>query len=434
MPPCQSFQRAVLRAGLVMAACGSSVALSNPIQLGVGLQERYSDNVRLTHENKQSDLQSRAFVTIEQHSQGRCNTDVNGELGYSNYLNNTYVGQTDANLGLNGNCLVVEGLSWNLTENLRQVPANNALPSTPSNSVRENIISTGPSWVWLLSPTNRVNLSASVQSTKFWNTSSNTVSLDTNHRNSREAQGTAGWRHFFDPSFSAGLSTSVRRTVFNADETLTNRSASIDLNKQYVAMTLSGSFGYSKLNDNIQGLSNTSGGPIWHIRLDRQINEHASWYFLLNREFTTISSTLPIDIAGFVFNYAQSSSVKVTSYRWGYTNQLNSGSRVSLTLGRDESDYLLTHQKDLTNLVDATYDIPLSQTWSAAFGLGYQHQRFDFSNSTNDTANAYLGTSYQQTKALSFDARVGHNLRHSNVSSNEYAENFVVLGLRYYFQ
>lgn len=434
VPPARCIQRVARRVSFAVAVTFPLISSANPIQLGVGLQERYSDNVRLTHDNKQSDLESRAFITLDQHSQGRCNSDVNGELGYSSYLNNTYSNQTDARLGLNGNCQLTGGLSWNLSDNLRQVPANNALPSTPSNAVRENIVSTGPSWVWLLSPTNRVNAAASVQNTKFWNTSDNTVTLNNNRRNSREVDGSLGWTHLLDPSSSAGLSTKVTRTIFNDDETLTNRSANVNASKRFTATTLSGSFGYSRLNDDIQGLSNTYGGPIWNIRIDRQINEHASWYFLIHREFTTTSSAYPIDIAGFIFNYAQSSTVKVTSYRWGYTNQLGSGSELSVNLGRDESDHLLTHERDVSNLVDANYQMPLSQTLTAVFGLGYQHQHFDYSNSTNDTSNAYIGTSYQQTKALSLNVRLGHNLRHSNISFYEYAENFVIVGLRYNFR
>lgn len=423
---------------LVVAATvlgGVTPAHADPIQLAVGQQERYSDNIRLSHTSTESDLESRTYLSIKQHSgQGKCQSDVNGEIGYRQYLNNSYSDQMDANAGMGGNCTIADGFSWNAKDHIAQVPQNSALPNTPNNSVRRNIFSTGPQWLWLMNPRDSLSLSSTYGTTNYWGASqpASTTNL-TGQRNNHRVTGSATFKHRVDPSLWFGVGGNLSRTFFN-DEIISQRSGNLLFDKNFAATEFSGSVGYSRLEDSYQGVTNTSSGPVWHLNLKRQVNEHSSWHLSYGQEYTDSSSSYVVQIAGLNFNYQQTSAVKVTTYRAGYNNQFSDGSQLGVGLGRTEQNYLLTATRDTTDSANVSLTRPVAAEWTATAGLGYQHEHFGLRNTTNDTYNGYVGTQYQRTRSLSFNARIGHNLRSSNQSDLAYAENFALVGVRYNFQ
>lgn len=424
-----------LTAAVLLMGAGT-LAHADPIKLGIGQQEKYSDNIRLSHTNQQSDLESRTYVTIDQQSkQGTCQSKVNGELGFREYMNQTYSNQVDANAGLSGVCQNASGLGWKASDHISEVPQNSSLPSTPNNTIKRNIFSTGPQWLWQMNPQDSLSLSSSYEQTNYWGQNQALASrVNRSDRNNHRVLGSASFLHQLDQTFSLGLGGNVSKAYFNDGETITQNAENLLFNKQFAETALNGSVGYSRLEDRYHGTPNVSSGPVWQLSLDRTINEHSKWFFSYGRSYTDTSSTYALQIAGFNFNYQQTTAVRVTTYRAGYNNQLTDGSQFSASVGRDESRFLLLGEQDVTDSLDLNYQRPLAQLWTGTVGLGYQHEHFGVRSLTNDTYNAYVGTRYQPSRTLSFDARIGHNLRHSSESALAYAEDFVMLGVRYQFR
>lgn len=411
---------------LMIAGFFPTFVNADPLQLSAGVQERYSDNVRLTSHNKKSDLQTRTYVSFSQQSTpGNCQSSLGGQVGYSSYLNGTYSNQTDANANWDGSCLIGHGFSWVALDNISQVPTDSSQPDTPSNSNRRNIFSTGPSWSWRINPTNFLSLSSKYENTDF---------SDPTQRDSHRIKSDANLTHLVDDTLSVSVGGNTSDTKYDDGEKLRSRGANVGLTKSFATTRVSVTAGYTSLDDVLDGNTSNFGGVTWSANITRNITENSQWYFSYSRDYTDTSSSYVLTIAGLNFNYRQTSAVRVTSYRTGYTNNWSDGSTLGIRLGRDESYYLLTSSKDTTDSVDVSLSRPLAAQWTATTGVIYERQSFGLQDTKNDTYNAYIGTQYQRTQALSFTGRIGHNLRHSSDSTAGYAENFVLVGLRYAFR
>lgn len=423
-------RRRILPAGAIVSA---SLALywpqhasADPLRLTSGLQERYSDNVRLTHNHTKSDLMSRAYIGFSQHADpGVCNSDLSGELGYKTYLQNTYSDQSDVSLNWDGNCQVTDGLYWTVSDHASEVPRNSTQPNTPDNTTRRNYFSTGPRYTWRITPRDTMSFTGLYTNTRYSSSQNNS---------SHGTKGDVSYRRQLDPTLAAGLSGEVTDTKYdNKDEEINIRSLSLTFDKQFPETHISGSAGYQTLDDKLNGNTSTSSGVIWNGRIDRTITETSSWYFMIARNYTTTSSDYPIVIAGLLFNYQDTSAVRVTSYSTGYDNTWSSGTVLNVNLFRHESDYLLNHNTDVDNGISTKITQGITERMTGDLTLGYTRQKSDRAGTTNNTVDTAAGISYQRTKALSVSFRVGHNLRHSNVTTDQYAENWALIGLQYRF-
>jgi len=414
---------------LAVAALALFVAqngVADPVHLGLRIQERFSDNIRLSHTNTESDLEHQAILSIShQTNPGPCGSSLAADLGFIHYQKGTYSDQGNINGNWNGSCQLTDSLQWTASDNVSQETVNTAQASTPDNQTRRNLFSTGPRYLWLISPRDQLLTTAQFQKTNYTGLSQS---------NAKHYIGSSTYSHQVSPTLSMGLGASVDRGELDTGETITRRSGHFQSSKTFATTTFSGNVGYSELADSFSGITNTYTGLTWNLRLDRDMTRARHWYAEYGRELTDTSSNYVVQVAGLFFNLAQTQAVQVTHWQTGIKQTLTGDGTLSLSLGQQDTEYLRAGNTEKKSNATFSLSQPLITNLSALVSLSAEHQSYSLSDVSYNLYGGSLGLSYQRSQQLSLDMRIGRNQRAASPDSGSYQENWALIGFNYAFR
>lgn len=401
----------------------SPVTLAEPATVSVGTDARYSDNIRRSNTNAESDLETRATVYIRKRSDpADCNSDFSADLGYGVYLNDSYDPETYTTIDWLGSCKLSERFYWDVSNNTRDVVQNTRNSTTPDNTTRRNIFSTGPRYVIRLSQIDSLQLSARYENTEY---------KEPDERDGNRVLGTASWNHLFSETFNGGISLYADKNELDNDQEISRQTASITFDKQYTTMRLSGSVGATHLENTFQGFKSESDGWVGNVRLDREITESAFAFIEVSQELTDQTDDYDVEFNGFTYGLRDSSAVTVTALRSGLNKRFSNNSSLSVSVNADQSVYELTDIEEDRAALTVRYSRPVSQYIDINTGAEYAYLTYSDDNSEDNILSLDVGLTYQAAQDLSFDGRIGHNERTSTVSSREYGENWILVGVEY---
>lgn len=396
---------------------------TEPVNLEAGVSTRFSDNIRLDDRQEKNDLETTFDVGIRhQTDPGICHSNLNANLAFLNYLDNSFDDETQVTLDWAGDCEILDRLIWRASESIRELQRNPQAANTVDERDTRNIFTTGPEYTWLLSQTDSLIFSYEVQRSQF----------DSQTEDDADRQITSSrWLHVYDPTLTIGLSLSADRADLDSGEEIDTNAYNLTFDKGFKATQISGSFGFSTLDNQINGTSQSTEGVVWSLRLDRQIDRATRWYFAYERELTDSTSNQDLQIAGLTFNFTQTNAIELTHYETGLTHAFADTSALSLVLAREEQSFLASGFNENTNRARLAYSRPVAQRITLDTGLSYRQNTFDIDNTEDDIYDLDLGVNWQYTRPLLFTGRIGVSQKNSDVENREYTEHWISLGVRY---
>lgn len=430
--PCKRPEWLVL--ALILTAFSSGAALkAEPLTLSGGLNNRFSDNVTLDPTNEIRDIESRInLILAHQTDPGRCTARTAADVGYGVWYESTYDPEDYASVDFAGACELARGLSWEVSDNLRDVAQDLQAGDTPDNRARKNVFLTGPVYTLMLGELDQLTFSAKYQNTEF---------SESGNTDSERYIGTASWNHTFSQTLSGGLQVSTNRAELDTGAEIDTDTASVLFSKSWQASRLLGSIGASQVESRFGGNVRTSEGVVGDVFLERDINPVTQIYIHGSRELTDQTSDFDIRFGEFVFNLQEITVVEVTAIDAGLARQFSDGAQLKVGVFANRSDDIAIDGVDGADGVDQvedsvgltiTYSRPVSELVTFQSGARYRYRTFD-QQVNDETYSADVGLNYQLSQDLSINGRIGHVARDSELNANEYRENWVSLGLSYQF-
>ena len=411
------------------AACAvlaaTNVAQSEPLTLSGGLTSRFTDNAARTSSNETSDTETRVNLTLAHRTDpGKCEARTAAELGYGVWHDDTFDPRNYVALDFDGDCEIARGLSWEVSDNLRDVTQNARASDTPANRTRKNVFSTGPVYTLMLGKLDQLTVSAKYQNTDF---------SEPEDPDSDRYIGTASWNHLFSQTLSGGLQFSTNQAELDTGAEIDTDVASLFFSKSWQATSLSGSIGVSEIESRFGGNSQTNDGIVWNFSLDREINPVTQAYIRGSRELTDQTSDFDIRFGEVVFNLRETSAVEVTALNAGFVRQFSDASSIDVGVFGNRSEYFRTGEVEDSVGFSVNYNRTISTLLSLQTRARYQHRTFESDGINSDTYSADIGLTYELTQALDVSSRIGHTTRDSDSGASEYHENWISLSLGYQF-
>ena len=420
------YQRSVLASSVLILVTMSSAVMvqAEPLTLSGGVISRFSDNVTRVSANEVSDTETRVNLSLAHQSDpGRCQSGTSADLGYGVWHDNTFESQDYVSLNFNGACRLARGLSWELSDSIRDVSQNSRANDTPDNRTRKNIFSTGPVYSLMLSPVDRATVSAKYQNTEF---------DEPEQTDSERYIGTASWNHTFSQTFSGGLQFSTNRAELDTLREIDTDTVSILFSKSWPATRVSGSIGVSEIESRFGSSAQSTEALVADLSLERDINAVTRAYIRASRELTDQTSDFDIRFEEFVFNLQQTSQVEVSALDAGISRQFSGGDQLNLAVFASRSDFIGTDEIEESAGLSIGYSRPLSGLWSFQSDARYRYSTYeDDLNDENYSVEA--GLNYNLSQQLGIAGRVGHNARISETIAGDSRENWVSLSLDYRF-
>lgn len=421
--PCKRPEWLMAVLGLVTLA-SAGIIQAEPLTLSGGVNSEFSDNVTRSSSNEVSDTETRVNLSLAHQSDpGRCDSRTSADVGYGVWHDETFDPQDYVSLSFNGACELVRGLSWTLSDNIRDVSQDSRASDTPNNRTRKNVFSTGPVYSLMLSPVDQATVSAKYQNTEF---------NEPEQTDSERYIGTASWNHTFSQTLSGGLQYSSNRAELDSGTEIDTDTASILFAKSWQATSFSGSIGVSEIESRSGGNTQASEAFVGDLSLERDINPITQVYVRASHQLTDQTSDFDIRFEEFEFNLQETSQVEVSALDAGIARQFSDGAQVTLGVFASRSDFTDTDQVEDSGGARVNYSQPLSALWSFQSGARYQYRTYE-QTINDETYSVDAGLNYKVSQKLGIAARVGHNARVSETSAGESRENWVSLGLNYQF-
>ena len=397
---------------------------AEPLTLSGGVTSRFTDNATRSSSDKTSDAETRVNLSLgHQSDPGRCESRTAANVGYGIWHNETFDPQDYVALSFNGDCELVRGLSWTLSDNIRDVSANSRASDTPDNRTRKNVFRTGPVYSLMINPRNRVTLSAQYENTNF---------SEQEQTDSERYIGTAAWNHLFSQTLSGGLQFSTNQAELDTGTEIDTDTVSVLFSKSWQTTRVSGSIDVSEIESRFGGNIQSSDAVVGDLSLERDINPVTQFYIRASHELTDQTSDFDIRFDEFVFNLQETSQVEVSALDAGIARQFSDGSQLDLGVFASRSDFIESDVLEESGGVRVNYGRPLTELWSFQSGAKYQYRTYE--QSLNDEIySVEAGLNYKLSQKLGINGRVGHNARISEASAGESRENWVSLGLNYQF-
>lgn len=403
----------------------ANVAQSEPLSLSGGLTSRFSDNAARTSSNEISDTETRASLTVaHQTDPGDCEARTAAELGYGVWQDDTFDPRNYVALDFDGDCEIVRGLSWEASDNLRDVTQNARASDTPDNRTRKNVFKTGPVYSLNLGQLDQLTFSAKYQNTEY---------SEPEDPDSDRYIGSASWNHIFSQTLSGGLRFSTNQAELDTGAEIDTDVASVFFSKSWQATTLTGSIGVSEIESSFEGDTQTNEGTVWSFSLNREINPVTQAYVRASRELTDQTSDFDIRFGEVVFNLRETSAVEVTAGSAGFVRQFSDASTIDVGVFGNRSHYFRTDEIEDAVGFSVDYNRTVSTLLSLETRGRYQHRTFESDDIDDDTYSADIGLIYELTQDLDVSGRVGHTTRDTDSGLGEYQENWVSLALDYRF-
>ncbi len=396
-----------------------------PVQVSGELNSRYTDNARQSDINEESDVESRIYLGVRHTSDpGQCNSDLGARLGYGYWLDDTFDPETYANLDFAGDCRIVDGLVWQVADYMRDITQDSRANNNPDNQTRKNVFRTGPVWTLRLGPVDQVSFAAEYENTEF---------SEPEETDGERYIGTIAFTHFFSSSLSGGVTASRDEAELDTEEEIDRETLSLTFGKEWAATSLNGSAGVSEIETSLNDTTRSTDGFVGNLEVIRQVNPTTEMSLEASRELTDQTSDFDIRFGEFVFSQEQTSAVEVSAVRFRTATEFSEGSSLALTAFASRSDYIDLGTEEESVGYNVSYRRPVTAQVSATIGGGYNYLTY----SDDDTADVLFrlnaGLEYQLSRKLSLVSRVGHEQRDSEISTREFVENWVLIGLNYQF-
>lgn len=417
------FDPVVLGLMLLIPGC----LMAAPAELSVGVDSRYTDNVRQVRDGEESDIESRMTLGVQHTSDpGVCNSDLLARAAYRQWLDNTFDPETTGEMIFQGDCRLSINLVWQASDYLSDVVQDNRESGTPDNRTQKNVFSTGPVLTLRLGAVDELVLSAAYEKTDF---------REPEQKDGERLIGSVGWNHFFSPTFTAGISATADQVKLDTEEEIDRVTYGLPFTKSWTATILSGSIGYSIIETSLINRPTQEYKTfVGNLIVVRQINPTAEMELEASRELTDQTSSFDSRFDDFVFDLDQTSAVEVTALRLSINKDFGGASKLEVGFFANRSDYLDTNTASDSQGIDATYRRSITGQLSGTAGARYEFQTFSQDDSEADIFSVNAGFDFQLNRQLDVVSRVGYEQRIGNVVAREFDEAWVLIGLQYRFR
>lgn len=410
---------------LVPSLLASSIAQAEPVRITGSLDNRLSDNTRKASSSEKTDLESRISVSVQHvKDPGKCNSSLDGRLGYGYWLDDTFDPELYTDVGFQGNCDLASGLDWFLSNRLSDVRQDSRRADVPDNTTRKNVFTTGPRYTLFLTQRDQLQFSLQYQNTEFEEPEEN---------DSERVIGSAAWNHLFSPTLNAGISVSSNQAELDSGVEIDVNTASVTFGKNWPTTDLSGSLGISEIETTFGSGSQKSDGLVGDLSINREITPSADFFFTANRELTDQTSDFDFQFGEFEFNLTETEAVEVTALNTGIDKRFSDGTTLNAGIGASRSEFLTSETKEDRLGLNVRGSRPLDSRVSVTSSFRLDYLTYE-ENESNDSIIALdVGVTYALSRDLGLNARLGHERRSTDVSRREYRENWILIGLSYRF-
>ena len=398
---------------------------AEPVTLTGSLNNRFSDNARRASSNEQSDLETRVSVSVQHiKDPGRCNSNLDGTLGYGYWLDDTYDPRLYTNIGFQGDCELVQGLDWTLSNRLSDVRQNSRRADAPDNTTRKNVFNTGPRYSLFLTQRDQVQFSIQYQQTEF---------EEPEQTDSDRVIGLVNWNHLFSSTLNGGIAVSSNQAELDSGVDIDVNTVSVTFAKTWPTTELTGSLGVSEIETVFDTGSRKSDGVVGDLSINREINPSADFYFTASRELTDQTSNFDFQFGEFEFNLTETEAVEITALSSGIEKMFSDGTAITAGMRASRSLFLSSQTEENRVGLNVSGVRPLNSRVSLTSGLRLDYLTYEEDDSEDSIVAFDVGVSYSFSRDLDMNARLGHERRSSDVPSREYQENWILLGLSYRF-
>ncbi|SDW59741.1 outer membrane beta-barrel protein [Marinobacter mobilis] len=402
------------------------LAMAEPIAVSVGLDERFSDNVRQSNTGEESDLESRVNLNVSYNSDpGYCNGSIAGKFGYGRWLDKTYDPETYVNSDIFGDCQLFDNLYWDISNRTRDIVQDSRGGDNPDNTSRKNIFSTGPRYIMRLSARDQLSFDLRYETTDY---------DEPDETDSERYVGSAAWNHLLSSTLSGGLSVQVDQAEMDTGQEVDRETLNLNFNKQWVATVVSGSVGLSNIENTFAGSTTENDGLVWNLFFERELNSSSSVYLNGSHELTDQTSDYDFVFSGLVFNVQETEAIEVTAVRAGYRNALSNGDTFQLGVFFNLTDYLDSGDDETSSGFEASYNRKLTSHLRGDLLGSFDQNSYSDDDTDDQTVTVAAGLQYDVSRAMTAQMRVGREDRSSDVASREYVEHWILLGLKYRFR
>lgn len=411
---------------LLTVLLAPAAVFAAPPEIYLGLDSRYSDNIEKAADQKQSDVENTVALRGNYQSDpGKCVASIDGEIAYSVYAEETFDPETRINADALGSCELARGLVWEVGNQTREVTRTRRVNDTPDNRTRKNVFRTGPSYNWRLSSQDVMQLSTRYEQTEF---------SDPDDADSERFTGSIAWNHLFSSDLSAGLSSSFSDVELDTGAEILTKTVSVTFSKRWATTSISGSIGVSEIETEFQALTRKSDAVVGDLSLTRLLDKDTSVYLRASRELTDQASDFDIRFDEFTFELTETNTLEATSIETGLDKTFTNGDSLSLSAYVNRSDYLDSPEREDRSGVRAGYVRQVTPLLSAVANVRYGYLSFEVDQVDDQVLGMDIGLTYRASRKIELAARVGRNERTSDVATQKFEENWLLIGIDYRFR
>lgn len=412
--------RPALLAGLALACsfAGMSRALAE-FNYGVSVGAGYSDNIRRVDVGETDEKMGTLGLDLTwlERTQ-RIDADVNVDLSYFEYLDNTYdsevVGIADGTVNL---AIIPDRFVWVFQDSFGQAQSDPFAPITPDNRENLNYFTTGPDFTLRLGSANSVRVFGRYSLTNY-----ETSPLDADRRS-------AGIALVRAISESSDVSLNYTAEEVDFDNAL---SEDYDRRSAYLNYTIDGArtriianLGQSWLerdNDNQE-----DSGALVDITVSRDISASSTLRLSVAKQFTDAGSALRGQLAG---QTAGSPDITATSdpfenrsvtVGWDFARNRTG---ISLAASWNEDRY---EEQTLLDRTRKVYDANVSRQMSRTLQLGlramFTDEEYDNTGLSSDELNVGASLTFTPGRLIDYSLTFDRYDRDTSNGTGEFVEN-----------
>jgi hypothetical protein len=399
--------------------------LTYEVEAGVG----HSDNItRVESEQVDETLATIGARVDYTNTTRRLDADVNVDLDYVEYLDDTYdgevLGTADANLNFG---LIPERLTWQVQDSFGQAQSDPFSPVTPDNSENVNYFTTGPDLVLNLGSQNSMRLFGRYSTTNY-----EVTDLD----GERLGGGLSLIRALSGAS-SVALNGTVEESEFDnpASSGYENRSASVSYDFTGGRTTISSRLGYSwiELDDGTE-----NGGELIELSVTREMSSSSSLAFSVGSQFSDAGNELRGFASGGgaggggpgqIVASSDPFENRTASLDWNFQRNRTG---ISVGIAYDENVYEEQTQYDRTRIsYHGNFSRQLRPTLTFMLAARFSEDEFDLSGLKFDDTHASASLTWGMSRHLGLRASVEHFARGSSQPGGDFDENRAFLTVTY---
>ncbi len=393
----------------------------------------YTDNSLLAAKNKKDELTINSLVGFSLGDQLRViNYSLLANVNYTNYTKNTLADTTFYRMLADFNWEIIpSSLIWQINNNLSVQEINRLNRPLPTNKQQVNIFSTGPSYIYRLSPINRILLDYRYSDIKY-----DKKILITNVDNQRNVYKLAVEHKI---SAASSITLNYDDTAVNyLDETnnidFTGNSIYLSYNAVKARSTIALSAGVSKakLVTNTRDYKSDFFNAQWDYQINFGSNLSARYRKGLSDASSDIGLSNFLNSGGVNNANINDSSIFTVERFYLIYNQIKANWKTSYILNGVEQDYdeVRPTQKTLGGIVNFNYNLSRTLVLTSSVSQVVRKSLASNEIKTNDRMFS-IGTRYYISTNLQFITQYRRNNRTSNQVGRSYDENVLSLSLTY---